>query len=173
MTAWRVRASTEDDWEAYRSLRLEMLADTPIAFLETLDQAGAHPDEYWRTRAANRSATSRLFGAVAGDGRWLGTMGGFHPPGARYPLLVGVYVTPALRGRGHGLTDALLTSVVDWAGERADHLLLHVHEQNEPAIRYYRRHGFEPTGVTVPYSLDPSALEIEMALPLTPATPSL
>jgi GNAT superfamily N-acetyltransferase len=175
MTGWLVRASTEDDWRAYRSLRLEMLVDTPIAFLETVDQAHAHPDDYWRTRTANRSDTSRLFGAVAGDGSWLGTMGGFHPPGVRHPLLVGVYVTPAFRGRGNGVSDALLTSVVEWAGARADRLLLHVHEQNEPAIRYYRRHGFEPTGVTVPYSLDPSSLEVEMALPLPlpPGAPRL
>ncbi|MFF1634915.1 GNAT family N-acetyltransferase [Leifsonia sp. NPDC058248] len=173
MTGWQVRASTEDDWRAYRSLRLEMLVDTPIAFLETVEQARAHPDDYWRTRDGNRSETSRLFGAVDGDGSWLGTMGVFHPPGARNPLLVGVYVTPAFRGRDHRLTDALLTSAAEWAGERADRLLLHVHEQNEPAIRYYRRHGFEPTGVTVPYPLQPGGLEVEMALPLTPGAPRL
>ena len=36
MTGWTVRASTEDDWQAYRTLRFEMLEDAPIAFLETL-----------------------------------------------------------------------------------------------------------------------------------------
>jgi len=115
MTGWTVRASTEDDWQAYRTLRFEMLEDAPIAFLETLEQARAHPDEHWRRRAANTSSTSRLFAAVADDGRWLGSMGGFQSAPSREPYLVGVYVSPAWRGREHGMTDALLDAVIDWA----------------------------------------------------------
>lgn len=166
MTGWQVRASVEADWREYRALRLEMLEDTPIAFLDTLERARTHPDEHWRGRAANASPTSRLFAAVADGGRWLGTMGGFHATGARDPHLVGVYITPAFRGREHGMADALLDAVIDWARGRSDRLLLEVHEHNPPAIRFYARRGFELTGVTAPYPLDPSARELEMALPL-------
>ena len=166
MTGWVVRASVEDDWEAYRALRFEMLENTPIAFLETLEQARRHPDEHWRRRAANTSATSRLFAAVADDGRWLGSMGGFQAAGSPDPYLVGVYVTPAWRGRELGMTDALLDAVIDWARGRGDRLLLEVHEDNEPAIRSYQRRGFAFTGRTQPYPLDRTAVEREMALPL-------
>jgi GNAT superfamily N-acetyltransferase len=166
MTVWRVRASIEADWAAYRDLRLEMLADTPIAFTETVDHARLHPDEHWRNRAANRSPTSRLFAAVAGDGSWLGTMGGFHPPGTRDPLLVGVYVTPEFRGAREGVADALLDAVIEWSRGRGERLLLEVHENNETAIRFYRRRGFVPTGVTAPYVLDRTAVDLEMALRL-------
>ncbi|MFF1574398.1 GNAT family N-acetyltransferase [Leifsonia sp. NPDC058292] len=166
MTTWRVRPSVEADWRAYRDLRLEMLTDTPIAFLETIEHARLHPDEHWRGRAANRGTASRLFGAVADDGSWLGTMGGFHPTGKTDPLLVGVYVTPAFRGARIGMTDALLDAVIGWARGRGERLMLEVHEENEPAIRYYRRRGFEPTGVRIPYPLDRTADELEMALPL-------
>ncbi|MFF9562181.1 GNAT family N-acetyltransferase [Leifsonia sp. NPDC014704] len=172
MAGWTVRASTEDDWQAYRALRFEMLEDAPIAFLETLEQARAHPDEHWRRRAANTSSTSRLFAAVADDGRWLGSMGGFQSAPSREPYLVGVYVSPAWRGREHGMTDALLDAVIDWARGRGDRLLLEVHEDNEPAIRSYLRRGFMFTGRTQPYPLDRTADEREMQLPLTRTSPA-
>jgi len=165
MSGWTVRPSVESDWRAYRDLRLEMLVDTPIAFTETLDRARLHPDEYWQGRAANRSPASRLFGAVAEDGSWLGTMGGYQTTGMRDPLLVGVYVTPAFRGARSGVTDALLDAVIEWARPRGERLLLEVHEQNDRAIRYYQRRGFHLTGLRVPYPLDRTADELQMALP--------
>ncbi|WP_241702126.1 GNAT family N-acetyltransferase [Leifsonia shinshuensis] len=164
--AWEVRPAVEADWRAYRAIRLEMLEDTPIAFLETLEAAHAHPEEHWRRRAANGSSTSRLFCAVTDDGRWLGTMGGFHATGSPDPHLVGVYVTPSRRGPAHGVADALLDAVVGWARLRSGRLLLEVHEHNLPAIRYYERHGFTFTGRTQPYPLDRTALELEMAVEL-------
>jgi GNAT superfamily N-acetyltransferase len=168
MSGWTVRASTEEDWPAYRALRFEMLENMPIAFLETLEQAHTHPEQHWRRRASNSSSTSRLFAAVADDGRWLGSMGGFHATSSPDPHLVGVYITPAYRGREHGMTDALLDAVIGWARGRGDRLLLEVHEHNEPAIRSYLRRGFAFTGRTQPYPLDRSADELEMALQLTP-----
>jgi ribosomal protein S18 acetylase RimI-like enzyme len=64
------------------------------------------------------------------------------------------------------MADALLDAVVAWARERSDRLLLEVHEQNSAAIRYYERRGFVFTGRTLPYPLDRSALELEMAVAL-------
>ena len=168
MTSWVVRPSTEDDWQAYRALRFEMLEDAPIAFLETLEQARRHPDEHWRRRAANTSATSRLFAAVADDGRWLGSMGGYQSTPTSDPYLVGVYVSPAWRGRDLGMTGALLDAVIDWARGRGPRLLLEVHEDNQAAIRSYLSRGFVFTGRTQPYPLDRTADEREMALPLAP-----
>lgn len=166
MPDWLVRPSVEADWPQYRAVRLEMLSDTPLAFLETLQTALEHPDEHWMRRAGNHVPASRLFAAVAPDGRWLGTMGGFHPAGSSDPHLVGVYVTPAFRGREHGMTDALLDSVIGWALHRSPRLLLEVHEDNPAAIRYYERRGFAFTGRTRPYPLDIATREREMALVL-------
>ncbi len=162
--AWEVRPAVEADWQAYRAIRLEMLENTPIAFLETLEAARAHPEEHWRRRTANGAATSELFGAVTPSGRWIGTMGGFHTVSSPDPHLVGVYVTPSSRGRDHGVADALLGAVIAWARRRSDRLLLEVHERNLPAIRYYERHGFAFTGRTQPYPLDRTSLDLEMAV---------
>lgn len=163
---WTVRPSVEDDWPAYRALRLEMLEDAPLAFLETLETARSHPEEHWRRRTAGTATSTRLFAAVAPDGRWLGSMGGHQAPGTRDPYLVGVYVTPLYRGRDVGMTDALLNAVIDWAQGRGERLLLDVHEHNPAAIRSYQHRGFVFTGRTQPYPLDRSALEREMALAL-------
>lgn len=171
MGGWVVRASTEDDWKAYRALRFEMLEDAPIAFLETLEQARRHPDEHWQRRASNVNRSTRLFAAVAENGRWLGSMGGYQSATSHDPYLVGVYVTPAWRGRDRGVTDALLDAVIDWAQGRGDRLLLEVHEENEPAIRSYLHRGFVFTGRTQPYPLDRTANEREMALPLAAGRP--
>jgi GNAT superfamily N-acetyltransferase len=165
-TAWEVRPAVEADWRAYRAIRLEMLEDTPIAFLETLQTARAHPEEHWRRRTANGAASSELFGAVTPAGRWIGTMGGFHAVSSPDPHLVGVYVTPSRRGREHGVADALLEAVTSWARPRSGRLLLEVHERNLAAIRFYERHGFAFTGRTQAYPLDRTALELEMAVEL-------
>src|SRR4029079_8208364 len=49
---WRVHRVTVEDAARMRALRLEMLADNPLAFLETLAQAAARPHEAYRRRIA-------------------------------------------------------------------------------------------------------------------------
>ena len=158
-----VRSTTEDDWREVRGLRLEALADTPLAFGEHLADAERHGEAAWRERGGRGTRhQSALFAAIDDETRrWVGTMGGFlHAPG--HPLLVGVYVTPDRRGARAGVTDALLDAVEGWAITWGDHLYLEVHSENPRAIAYYRRRGYEPTGRTQRYVLDPDQTELEM-----------
>ena len=159
MTAFRVRPVVEPDWRRWKALRLEMLADTPIAYLETLAAAQGHPDSHWRRQARGRGDALRLI-AETPDGRWLGTMGGVLAGGVA--TLVAVYVTPAQRGRRAGVTDALLEAVEAWALRHGDQLRLEVNELNPRAIAAYESRGFFRTGRTGPYPLDPPSLELEM-----------
>jgi GNAT superfamily N-acetyltransferase len=161
-----VRPIVEADWERFRALRLEMLADTPIAYLETLETAQGRPDRHWRDAARGRGDGVRLVAETA-DGRWLGTMGGVLDGGS--PTLVAVYVTPSARGRGRGVADALLDAIEAWAYRHGDTLRLEVHEENVRARAFYESRGFVLTGRTVPYPLPPSALELEMVKALAPA----
>jgi GNAT superfamily N-acetyltransferase len=167
-----IRPTTEDDWQDVRTLRLEMLADTPIAFAETREHALDQPESEWSMRGA-RGVTDHgtSLVAIAADGRWIGAMAGYDAAAAAgaddadttaSPLLVGVYVAPDFRGAGAGVTDALLAGVEAWARTRADTLALHVHEDNARAIAAYERRGFERTDVTIPYNLDPAKVELEM-----------
>ena len=45
-----LRGVEEADWPRWRDLRLRMLADTPLAFAETLENARRHGEGEWRSR---------------------------------------------------------------------------------------------------------------------------
>src|SRR3954470_1058436 len=162
-----VRPVTEDDWREAKALRLEMLADTPVAYLESLEQAEAHPDEFWQARARNgHTERSITVVAITEDGRWVGSMTALVFPGGGDPWLVGVYVAPDARGAAAGVTDALLAPIEDWARSKGGALLLEVNEENPRAIGAYRKRGFVETGASRPYPLDPRLRELEMRKPL-------
>ena len=42
----------EGEWEPLRAVRLEMLADTPMAYVESLESAQTQTTGQWRNRAA-------------------------------------------------------------------------------------------------------------------------
>lgn len=165
MTGFHVREVVEHDWIRLRALRLEMLADTPIAYLETLETAEAHPVSHWKRQARGRPDGIKLV-AEDDDGRWVGTMTGIIAEGT--PTLVAVYVAPAVRGSAAGVTDALLAAIERWAARHGDQVRLEVNELNGRAIDAYRRRGFAMTGRTTPYPLQPPSLELEMVKPLRP-----
>ena len=158
-----IRPTTEADWNELRTIRLEMIQDTPTAYAETLDDALRVNEAGWRTRAERASAAhGAQIVAISDGGEWVGSMGGYVPDPETGALLVGVYVAPQWRGRQVGLTDALLTYIEEWARTEGSTLTLHVHEDNLRARRYYERQGFLATGQSVPYNLDPTKNELEM-----------
>ncbi|MBW4031772.1 MAG: GNAT family N-acetyltransferase [Acidobacteria bacterium] len=149
----RVRA---DDWQRVRALRLEALADpmAHVAFLETVEQAAARPDDEWRTVTARRADDdasvqfvgergAELIGMLAVFVREAGVPDYFgRISEVGLPTVVGVYVSPS--GRGLGVIDTLLASATEWARARGDRVLtLDVHESNLPAIHAYERAGFD------------------------------
>lgn len=129
-----IRTTTEDDWEAVRNLRLEMIRDTPHGFAERLEDAQRQDEQEWRLRG-KRGDTENSTSIVAIDeaGTWVGAMGGWIPNPAVGPLLVGVYIAPSHRGRSAGVTDRMLDVIEAWAGTHAATLRLTVHEQTKPA----------------------------------------
>lgn len=169
MTApgFTVRHLVEEDWPQVKALRLEMLADTPKAFLETIEMAEAHPDSFWRTRARNGLTDDVIsLAAILDSGRWVGTMSSRLFADTPDPFLLAVYVSPDVRGTAAGVTDALLTAIEDWARTKGPGLLLDVHEDNHRARAFYAKRGFVETGRTKPYPLNPRELELEMRKPL-------
>ena len=163
MTGFHVRATTEHDWERVRDLRLEMIRDTPLAFGETLETALAHSENEWRMRGARGRSDRGIYLVAIDDDtdRWVGTMGGFLD--GTVPLLVGVYVSPDRRGSEHGVAEALIASVEEWAQHFGPVITLHVHEENLRARAFYARLGYRPTGRRFPYVLDRSKIEFELS----------
>ena len=157
-----IRMTTPDDWRERRTLRLEMLADTPLAFLDRIENAEGYPDSEWKSRARRAASAGNCSAvAIAPGGDWVGTMSAF-VSGADAATLVTVYVTPDHRGRAAGVADRLLERVEEWARSQpgVTRMILEVHEQNPVAIAFYRRHGYAPTGATKPYPLDRSQREL-------------
>lgn len=161
-----VRRSTPDEWRQARDLRREMLADTPMAYTSTLDEALAMTDEQWQRRHRERFEAPDLmatFVAVDDDGRWRGQVGVVVAPWpAPARVWVGaVYLGPEARGRG--TADALMAAAEEWALEHGhDRVWLQVHEHNDRARAFYRRLGWVETGRRDPYPLDPDAEDVEM-----------
>ncbi|MRG59639.1 GNAT family N-acetyltransferase [Agromyces sp. CFH 90414] len=157
-----IRTTREDDWQAVRALRLEMLRDYPLAYGETLEHALGVDESGWRLRA-RRGETPGQTSVVAIEGeRWVGHMGGYLPDAATGPLLVGVYVAPDRRGDDAGVSRALLEAVERWAAQFGSTLRLEVHEDNPRARRFYEKLGFSLTGRSREYELEPGGLELEM-----------
>ena len=167
MPPYRIDRVQPGDGARCRAIRLQMLLDTPLAYLETHADALTRPAEEWDFRAARNTAPGNT-GYVAVDeatGDWVGAMNGYVPGDAPDTAwLVGVWVHPDHRGPAAGVADALLEAVTAWARDdaRVPRLLLEVHEANGRAIAFYQARGFTPTGRTVPYPLDPAANEVEM-----------
>lgn len=164
----------EADWQRLRALRLEMLADSPTAYVETLETALAADEAEWRFRA-RRAAFPGSVGVVAVDraaDRFVGTMSAYTDE--RRTWVVAVYVAPDHRGGtpgdGRRVADALLDEVEAWAvAQGRTALYLEVHEDNARAQAFYRRRGYRFTGNERPYDLDESQRELEMLRELVTA----
>nr|MDT0660250.1 GNAT family N-acetyltransferase [Micromonospora sp. DSM 115978] len=163
-TAPAVRRVRPVDTARMRALRLEMLADAPLAFLETLADAAARPHAEYAARIAASAHGDRLaqFVAADGTGRFVGHAGG-HALADRpqVTMIFAVYLTPAHRGTG--LLTALIDAVAAWslAAGRPE-LMLEVLVGNDRAVRAYRRIGFSDTGVRVPHPVMPALTELHM-----------
>jgi ribosomal protein S18 acetylase RimI-like enzyme len=143
-----LRPFAADEWPAWRTLRLRALGDSPDAFGATLADAQARPDDTWRQLLAQAVASAShlpLLAEVAGVPAGL-AWARFE---AGVAVLYQVWVAPEYRGRG--VAHALLTRAIGWARERgAGAVELDVTAGDTPAVRLYRRLGFEAVGGAVP-----------------------
>ncbi|MFD0023323.1 GNAT family N-acetyltransferase [Streptomyces sp. NPDC058382] len=179
-----IRPVRADEWQSTKEIRLAALQDpvAPVAFLETYEEGLERSDDFYRERAAGASEDGdgrvRQFIAEAPAGGWAGTVTVLverpddevrfgEAATVNQAHVVGVFVRP--EARGGGVAEALFRAATEWAwslGEpRIERVRLYVHENNPRAAAFYRRIGFTPTGKTAPVPGDPSAVEVEYAVP--------
>ncbi|MFF4401825.1 GNAT family N-acetyltransferase [Streptomyces sp. NPDC001480] len=174
-----IRAIRADEWPAAKALRLFALQDpvAHLAFLETYEEALEKPDSFWKGRAegaAEGATGAQQIIAEAPDGEWVGSLtvlveeagtkdwAGL-PVERRQGHIVGVFVRPDYRGIG--LTEVLFDAGLEWAwAQGTERVRLLVHEDNGRAQRFYRRAGFVPSGVTLPFVKDDAQLELEFVI---------
>lgn len=131
-----------DDWQRWRTLRLEALHEAPHAFSSTLKewQGAGDLEARWRSRLS-----AVPFNVLASlDDVDVGMSSGALRAGGTAEL-ISMWVAPFARRRG--VADALVDGVVGWARTRdASRIELEVFADNAPAIALYVRHGFVDQG---------------------------
>jgi GNAT superfamily N-acetyltransferase len=161
-----VRRVRPEDAARVKAIRLEMLVDSPLAFLERIDEAAAKPHADHQARIAHVSSDSDNAQFIAEeDGRIIGHAGGWAPQAATgVTLIFAVYVTPARRGTG--VLRQLVDVLAQWSRAMGrPRLELEVIVGNDRAVRAYQRIGFTDTGQRAPHPTIPVLTEMLMARP--------
>jgi ribosomal protein S18 acetylase RimI-like enzyme len=154
------RVLSDDDWKLWRDLRLAALAEAPKAFGSKLADWQDAGEDKWRDRLRIAGALDLV--AYLSD-EAVGMASGV-PAGPQAVEIISVWVSPA--GRGHGVGDALIGGIANWAAtDGATVVRLAVREDNAAAIRLYERAGFVHIG---PSADDHDEILMERALPGAP-----
>jgi GNAT superfamily N-acetyltransferase len=136
-----VRLSPGDE-QRLRTIRLRALADAPVAFSTTLEEASAKPLEDWVCQLKQLVTFIAMIGSE-GVGIARGVP---HDSASDAACLISMWVAPEFRRQG--VAAALLESVVAWAKIKGfRRLVLDVTEGNAPAMSLYRKKGFVPNGI--------------------------
>ena len=146
-----IKQASAEDWELLREVRLRALADSPQAFLETLEQAKTLPESHWRERATSSDTQACFLREERA-----GMVGCFVADDPETVFLVAMWVAPELRGTETARD--LVRHVVDWAREhRAARVCLSVEPGNDRAARLYEKCGFVETADPPPFPYEPHA----------------
>jgi len=150
-----IRLAEVDDAARLRLLRLEALADAPIAFAADYDRTEAEPLSFWIQRINERAQGNQsvIYVAEAGEGLvgMTGLVRGHWQKTGHGGIIWGVYVQ--LAWRGLHIAEALIEGCIAWGkGLGMTVVKLGVMTGNAPAIRCYLRCGFSVYGV------DPQAI---------------
>ncbi len=176
MTDVTVRALGEDDWTAFRAIRLAALTDSPDAFAADLDAERGYDEDFWRLRlrrsvrlVAESGASHDTDGTTAGDPTRLGvvSLGQGKDDDGRVAEIFGLWVAPEARGTG------VATKLVEAGAARArqdgrTHVSYWVGTDNGRAVAFASGIGFRPTDFRRPMRVasDGGEEEIAMVLPL-------
>ena len=162
-----IRTIRPEEWQSYRSFRLQALADSPNAFATTLEQARAWSDQDWKRRFSSPSAEREFPMVAEACGQFIGMAWVQVDPTKRSAHLFQMWVAPAHRARGVGRK--LVAAAIEWAkSQGAREIVLGVTSGDSPARRLYESAGFKTVG-----SLEPlrptSELKVQnMSLSLSP-----
>lgn len=166
MSEITVRALHEDDWKAYRDIRLAALRESPEAFVATEAEERAFDESVWRERMTR---SRRLLAFVAEKAVGVVSLGvAGAGSDANVGELFGLWVAPAARGTG--VAWELVQAGADQA--RADgrsHLAYWVGTDNGRAVAFASSFGFRPTDTRRPMRVSSETdgeEEMAMILPL-------
>lgn len=148
-----IRPGQEQDWQEYRSIRLEMLRAHPEAFLADYTTTEAYHASFWKERLHGPGPMQATFFAVY-ESELVGMAFVQRRSGVKTQHnaeVYSVYVKPEWRGMR--IAGALLDRCALWAKRSGVTVLkLAVVDSNETAIHCYQENGF------VAYGTEPHAV---------------
>ncbi len=163
-----VRRIREDEWKAFRSLRLDALRTDPLAFGSTLARESTYPEERWQAWCMDGATGEQnaTFVATNPSGELVGMVGTFSAEGR--PHVWGMWTRPAWRNRGIGrrLMDSLLTWIDRSSAARP--VILDVNPSQTAAVSIYTAYGFRFNGVEGTLGHDPPAVVRQMVRQFRP-----
>ncbi|MEO7423409.1 MAG: GNAT family N-acetyltransferase [Ornithinibacter sp.] len=166
MSEITVRPLEVQEWEQFRSVRLQALRESPDAFVASFEEESEEGEDFWRDRM-QRSV--RLLAELDGEPHGIASVG---PAGEDQPersQLFGLWVTP--QARGTGVATALVRAGAVSAAEAGKRQLLYwVGTDNARAVAFASGFGFRPTAQRRPMrvvSQVDGEEEIAMTLPLS------
>jgi ribosomal protein S18 acetylase RimI-like enzyme len=146
-----IRRLNEQDWQAFRDIRLAALRDEPTSFGSDAAYEAKLGDEWFRqVLVGNRAFGSFRDGTITGTAAWRMNTS---PRLAHVGSIWGMYVAPSERSRGTG--QALVEAVIADAVPLVEMLKLSVTAGNDSAVRLYERCGF------VLYGTEPRTLKLD------------
>ena len=160
-----VRALVRGDADLLRVLRLEALAESPDAYVETLVDAQscdwlARADRLSRSEPADRAA----YFAFVGDRPVGMIVAGYGIPNES-PFLAAMWVHPDFRRRRAGRA-LVLRALAFLRAAGQQHVALWVTETHLGVFEFYQSLGFQVTGVRAPLRPGSETTILEMALEL-------
>ena len=165
MSEITVRALTEDEWETYRTLRLEALQESPDAFVADHATEAAEPEDFWRARMGR---SDRLVAEADGEQVGVVSIGSAGETKSETAgQLFGLWVRPDWRGRS--VAASLVRESARIAeGKGLGQLYYWVGSDNGRAVAFASSFGFRPTDDRRPMRVagDDSGQQEEVALVL-------
>ncbi len=162
-----IKTLQSDDWEAMKDLRLKALKENPEAFARTYEEEVVFPDDIWKSRTASASEGKERICYLCFDGNHAVGIAGSskHKQKAGVSVVNGVWVDPICRGTGAAIS--LMDSLASWATSIGMQTMEgYVTRNNERALAFYRKYGFEITEVTTSLERDPSIVSVLIRIKL-------
>jgi len=144
-----IRKLTSQDWQAYKTIRLQSLEESPQAFESSLVEETLFSPEQWQTRLM-QSQGEYCLGAFTDQGE-LQAIAGFNQgqklKTRHKSYLWGVYVLP--QARGQALAKQLIETLIHEFNQCFDISILQltVTSNNIHAIALYQKLGFKEYGI--------------------------
>lgn len=150
---------TTEHSQRFRKIRLASLKDSPGAFKSTYLEMLLLPDKIWEQQLAN--LTTFVAVEKRNDIGIVRCAIDSNESNAAYVYSLWVQI----EHRGCGVANALIEAVLKWARAKCmEKVILNVVENNQPAISFYHKKGFELTGKSEPIKGDDGLTELQMVV---------